>query len=242
MPWEIRIRPRLWGLPCGRSVWYLSHAGDYYEMPDGTFLPARTGPVWCRSCRGYTTGELIEGLPELEQEIQQQRRRVATLAEGIDLGRRPELGDFENSSSWFEAFEAWSRASVARDRLSRLETRSRWRPTRCSPPRCLECGSADISDALDGARNPRGPGRLRVTVECGCDVGYPLRFFTPEGHRIEKDDATFLETFVRCFGPPATRPTEQTDFDDPLPRGWVGGFCPEVGEEEFLKELDIGAG
>ena len=53
----------------GETQEYFGSRGDYYELRDGTQIDVRSQPIWCRRCGGFTDGESIERLEEIDQQI-----------------------------------------------------------------------------------------------------------------------------------------------------------------------------
>jgi hypothetical protein len=157
--------------PGGEVREFYGSRGDYYGLEDGSQIEVRSGPVWCHRCGGFTHGESIEPPEEIDRQI-------------ADL-RDPE-------SELFRFFQAGGTGSLGVGGIRfimELEARRRWLMGRKSPPKCLECGSADIVVLPEGQeiRNPTGPGRVEVTVTGLCSTSFNNRFYTPEGDRIPRD-------------------------------------------------------
>jgi hypothetical protein len=161
-------------LPGGETREFYGSRGDYYEFDDGSHIDVRSGPVWCRRCNGFTDGESIEGLDEIERQ----------------------LADLDDPASELYRFtEDTSPTADGRPRLRPLVTelltkRRRWREGRRSPPKCLQCGSAEIVVLPcegERVRNPAGTGWVEVTITGLCSTSFNNRFYTPEGDRIPRD-------------------------------------------------------
>src|ERR1700722_2688975 len=56
-------------LPGGQTEEFYGSRGDHYELPNGTHIDLRSSPVWCRRCNGFTDGEWIEALEEIDHQI-----------------------------------------------------------------------------------------------------------------------------------------------------------------------------
>jgi hypothetical protein len=55
-------------LPGGETQELYGSRGDYYELANRTHLDLRSSPVWCRQCNGFTDGESIEVLEEIDRQ------------------------------------------------------------------------------------------------------------------------------------------------------------------------------
>jgi hypothetical protein len=149
-------------LPSGEVREFYGSRGDYYELEDGSHINVLSGPVWCHRCNDFTDGEYVGSLEEIDQHLEELR----------------------------DPLSKWSRGLRFRQsHIESLEQRRRWLMGRVSPPKCLECGSAEVVVFPRGERvkNPTGTGWVEVTVTGHCSTSFNNRFYTPEGDRIPRD-------------------------------------------------------
>ena len=166
--YEILIAPGGGGLFAGTR-------GNYYELGEGQQIDVQTTPVWCRRCGDFRHGEGIEPLEEID-------RRLAEL-------------DDPNSFAYQSCFdnlfhEMFGKGEEFRqEQITRLRRRRRWREDRVSPPKCIECGSADIVvlPINEKVPNPAGPGTVEIRIRGMCSTDFNEWHFTPEGERIPRD-------------------------------------------------------
>jgi hypothetical protein len=160
-------------LPSGEVRKFYGSRGDFYELEDGSHLDVRSGPVWCRRCRGFTDGESIESLAEIDGQI----------------------ADLEDPES--ELFRVIVDTFPTPDGLPRLRPRfieilrqrRQWLARRLSPPKCLECGSMEIVVLPEGREvsNPTDTGSVVISISGLCSTSFNNRFYQPEGDRIPRD-------------------------------------------------------
>jgi hypothetical protein len=127
--------------------------------------------VWCRKCKDFTDGEVIESLEEIGQQIADLRDPTSEL-----------FRLYQDSASG-------SIGVVGIHLITELEKRRHWRESRKSPPKCLGCGSTGIIPLPDEQQmvNPTGSGWIEVTVTGLSSTLFMNRYYTPEGDRIPRD-------------------------------------------------------
>ena len=133
-----------------------------YVLNDGTLLPTQQMESWCRNCRNVVAGEVVPTIVQIDEEIRQ-------LTDPND-----------------KIHKCFGRATIEK-MLADARLRLRWRPTRESGPRCLECQSSDIVHITDDSfvdpvsgtniRQLSG-GHASMAVEV-------MRRLTPEGLLLE---------------------------------------------------------
>jgi hypothetical protein len=161
-------------LPSGETRVFCGSRGDYYEFDDGSQIDVRSTPVWCDRCHGFKDGESIESLEEIDQQL-------------ADL-RDPRSELYRLTKDTFPTADKRPRFRPKYVKL--LKQRRRWREGRVAPPKCLECGSAEIVVLpVEGQRvkNPAGTGWVQVAITGLCSTYFNNRFYTPEGDRIPRD-------------------------------------------------------
>jgi hypothetical protein len=158
-------------LPGGETQEVYGSRGDHYELADGTHIDLRSSPVWCRQCNGFTDGESIEALEEIDRQIADLRDPTSELYRFCYPGGEGSI-----------------RVDVIR-LITKLAKRRRWRERRKSPPKCLGCGTSEIVLLPERLKvtNPTGPGWIEVTVTGHCSTSFNNRYYTPEGDRIPRD-------------------------------------------------------
>ncbi len=62
-------------LPGGETEELYGSRGDHYELAKGTHIDLRSTPVWCHQCDGFTDGESIEALEEIERRKTERARK-----------------------------------------------------------------------------------------------------------------------------------------------------------------------
>ena len=55
--------------PGGETQEICGSRGDHDELANGTHIDLCSSPVWCRQCAGFTDGESIEALDEIDRQI-----------------------------------------------------------------------------------------------------------------------------------------------------------------------------
>ena len=96
----------------------------YYVLNDGALLATQQTESWCRRCRNVVAGEVVPTIVQIEDEIRQ-------------------LTDVND-----KIHKCFFRATIVQ-MLADARLRLRWRPTRESNPRCLDCQSTDIVNITD---------------------------------------------------------------------------------------------
>jgi hypothetical protein len=103
------------------SAWVLFSAFLDYRLDDGSKLHVEQQPAWCPLCGSFVTAELLQAGDDMEREI----------------GRLQSwLGDRQPRQA--------GQRRMAEKSLAELKRRLRWRRSRVGPPRCLQCGSAEV--------------------------------------------------------------------------------------------------
>ena len=100
-----------------------------YELPDAATVAIETTFVWCDACRAIRWGEILPDLVQLEGDLASARAEDPQVIERLKLsaGRHITLDE------------------LLADHIDRLRRRVAWRRSRKSPPRCLECGSLEVT-------------------------------------------------------------------------------------------------
>lgn len=73
--------------------------------------------------------------------------------------------------------------------IERAQKRRRWRERRSAPPKCIRCGSTEITTLPNNkpVPNPEGDGTITVSISGMCSTDFNEWYFTPEGDRIPRD-------------------------------------------------------
>lgn len=141
-----------------------------YVLEDRNFLETLQKESWCRCCGTIVAGEFIPSMQEIENEI----RRVTDPNDKIH--------------------KVFGRGTIDRI-LADARIRLQWRPTRNSPPRCLDCQSTDIINIpAENFVDPVSGTKFRL-LSCGhaSMATETRRRLTPEGLLFEKDDNGLLD-------------------------------------------------
>jgi hypothetical protein len=151
-------------LPEDRIQDFCAWGGLYYVMADGQTTLLLTQPVWCRNCMRITQGELLGPASDWDQKIVELQNEIK---DNLSRG-------FGNGDSGPEK------------RLANYINQRRLRMERKSPPRCIECGSADCVVFPQGQEvpSPKGHGRVVVRQVGMCDNGYRYWYYSQEGERM----------------------------------------------------------
>ena len=144
--------------------WPIGSAFLDYILGDGTRLHVNQADCFCTDCDHFVIGERIETVAEIEHQIDQiqnhpesNQRKVAEF-----------VGDIPNQ-------------------IAALHIRVEWRKSRQSPPKCLHCGSTDISAIPDEEEfdHPVTGHRMKVSFRGFSDAAPWHATFTPEGERLD---------------------------------------------------------
>ncbi|MBC8136131.1 MAG: hypothetical protein H8F28_09620, partial [Fibrella sp.] len=132
----------------------------------------RDSLVWCLDCRALRSAEELPTAESFE-------RRIEAL-------RQNRLEEYE-----IEIVQAIGEAEWIAEKLAEATAGLRWRRERCSPPRCLECGSTDFvpipmlfdDEEMEHFIHPDCGGNLiRTGGMFARESGYPL--YDGEGKRL----------------------------------------------------------
>jgi len=121
-------------------------------MHDGSKVSIQRTFVWCATCREVRWGEELADLVELERDF------AATSSKNPAV-----LEELSFSVSRYQTLD-----ELLASRTRELESRIAWRRIRTSPPRCLECGSMEITP-LERSETRSGNEKwtLREHTSCG---------------------------------------------------------------------------
>jgi hypothetical protein len=161
---------RLTFLPEQRTQDFAGSRGNYYRLDDGSQITLHSRPVWCNRCDKVTHGEEIESIEEIDKEIARQERLAAEYWRDI---ARPPLPTPDAPGDRHQ-----------RERIAELQLRRTWRLNRRSPPRCIQCGSAEIVQLEHRKPVHAGHGTVVLEMIGMCSTGFNMWYFTPEGERI----------------------------------------------------------
>jgi len=149
-----------------KKVGYLiGAAGCSYLLPDGTYLRLHSGPAWCRQCRRFANAESMPTVEHLESTIAQ----LSDPVECAKLFPAP-LGPYD--------------PVIIAEMIERQRKCIEWRRIRSSPPRCLRCGSTDITPLPFDQPTPHPGGHGDILVHADFGGGITPRgetLYTPEG-------------------------------------------------------------
>ena len=161
---------RLTFLPEGRTEDFYEPCGTYYRLDDDNKIELQSQPVWCERCGTVTHGETIESVEQIDKKIANLERLAAEIRLSMTQPPLPAL-DAPGDRHQLE-------------QISELQLRRKWRRERSSPPRCILCGSSQITP-LD-CDVPVRAGRGFVVLEFAglYSGGFYTWYFTPEGERI----------------------------------------------------------
>src|SRR5688500_1465055 len=137
-------------LPDGPTERFAGSRGNYYEFSEFDRLDLHSVPVWCCRCARITHGEDLSTLEEIDQQIRDLHDPKS------QLYRMTRHGASERLLGKGEEF--------LQEQLAERRRRRRWRQSRKSPPKCICCGSTEISRLPIGkpVPNPGGAGQLEV--------------------------------------------------------------------------------
>jgi len=170
MPGYYEIR---W-LPDGRTEKFAGSRGHYYEFSESDRLEFDAGPVWCHRCGTITHGESLSTIEEIDQQIRDLGDPSSELFSMTQNSLLAEMGHGEE---------------FRREQITELQRRRRWRESRKSPPRCIQCGTTEILPLPLGVPvpNPLGKGEIQIDCIGIFSTDFTGWFFTPEGDRIQRD-------------------------------------------------------
>jgi predicted nucleic acid-binding Zn ribbon protein len=149
---------------CGQE-YVVRQIQRYYELEDGSLLVRRL-PAWCHAEKTMVEAEAIDDVEALE-------RIVAMVEAEVEKSGGDHQTEFDNATT-----------------LDESRRRLRWRRTRRSPPRCLECGSTNVESVPESSdqgelRHPSCGGVLSLTAMDLEDLDSdPIRY-DAEGIRLE---------------------------------------------------------
>jgi hypothetical protein len=160
---------RIRWLPNGPSENLAGVDGNYYELPEGGHLSLDSEPVWCSRCGKVTHGERLPAVEAIDARIRGSED-PASIAESM---RRPTLRELPGRAAEFPY-----------GGLADMQRRRKWRASRESAPKCIQCGATDIILLELGkvVETPRGS--LQVDCVGFCDACSNPWVFTPEGDRV----------------------------------------------------------
>ena len=144
--------------PGGRAIDFVGSKHEYV-MPDGERIGVVCQLVWCVRCGKITEGEEVP--------------TVADLDEKISFWERPP-GPTSGNRRLRQTFAAM------------FKQRRQWRLTRVGPPKCLTCGSAEVTAFPNNVAvpHPAGSGTVRVHADSIYYVLGGPDLLTPEGDRL----------------------------------------------------------
>ena len=134
-----------------------------YRLATGDVLHVRQTECWCFTCERIDMAERVDSLDELQSELQRlqypdedESRMIAFIGVAIEK------------------------------RIAETELRIKWRRNRISPPKCLHCGSTDITRLpdTDEFRHPQTEERVVVAGRGFASTDEWHAEFTPEGDVI----------------------------------------------------------
>ena len=159
-------------LPEGRTRRFSGSCGNYYRLGDGSELELYSEPVWCHRCGGVAHGEDLGTVERIDRWVADLERLAAEIRRETT---RPPLPAPDAPGDRHQ-----------RARIAELMLRRAWRASRRSPPRCIFCGTTEIT-LLEHGKPVRAGRQSFVVLEvvighCGrLDNGW---YFTAEGERI----------------------------------------------------------
>jgi hypothetical protein len=164
-------------LPEGKVQRFAGSRGNYYEFEDGSHLDIHTAPVWCHHCGDITHGEQIKALEEIDKELADLDDPNSELYRFTMMSLLPELDAIS------------PRESFRLERIEETRKRRQWNERRSSPPKCIHCGSTNITllPMEQPILIPPGPISVVVRFAGMCSTDFNEWFFTPEGDRIPRD-------------------------------------------------------
>ncbi|APR84223.1 Hypothetical protein A7982_09572 [Minicystis rosea] len=148
-------------------------SGCAYRLPDGERVSIRSVPAWCAGCATVINAEHLPPLADVEHE----------------------LADFESQGPGYQSFVELASQfdpshGLVERHLADLRTTLAWRRMRRGPPRCLRCGSPDITyltratpDAHPTGVHPSCGGTLTLTGFAHAS-GVSEQWYSVEGERL----------------------------------------------------------
>ena len=168
---------RLTFLPEGRTQKFAGSRGDYYRLADGSEITLCSGPVWCAACAKVTHGEQIESIQEIDRRIRDLERLAAEIRREMS---RPPLPAPDAPGDRHQ-----------QEQIAELKLRRDWRRQRRSPPKCLACGSTDITPLDHGKPVRISGGRVRCDCIGMCSTDFNMCYYSPEGDLVERGQPTY---------------------------------------------------
>lgn len=141
-----------------------------YRLPDGSFLHVRQQECWCPVCDCFVFAEDVPSLADLEAE----------------------LARLLNPDEELQRVIAFLEVPVE-NRIAEARRRVAWRRNRKSPPKCLHCGSTNITIApyvqeSEEFRHPKTGERVVIAGRGFSDAAPWHAEFTAEGDLIRSDE------------------------------------------------------
>lgn len=142
-----------------------------YRLPDGSLLHVRQRECWCQVCDSFLFAEDVPPLEALETELARLMIPDEELRQAL----------------------AFLEVSIE-ERIEDTQQRIEWRRTRKSPPKCLHCGSTNITilpnlQESEEFRHPKTGERVVVAGRGFSDAAPWHAEFTAEGDSIRSDDS-----------------------------------------------------
>ena len=164
-------------LDTGEETEWYDMRGLYYEFECGATIDVWPTPAWCDQCQDFVDGEMIPSLKRLEDEL-------AELRDPTSARSRFHTDD---EPPFDQPLYRARRKQLYANTINEAELRVDWRRDRAAPPKCLHCGSANITFPDDtNATMMTGRGLVEVKMAGFCSAVFMNWFFTPEGDRISR--------------------------------------------------------
>ena len=154
----------------------LSESPRIYNIPSGENIYIETQCAWCSSCSCGVEAERVRTLMEIQSDLDALIAKEPEMLEGVKDTMQPD-----------ETIESALERAVLH-----LTQRRDWRKSRQSPPKCLECGSMEITPFLKRDHYELKDGDFETVEHSGCggqlhlaNVGFniPMNrdYYTAEG-------------------------------------------------------------
>lgn len=164
-------------LPEQRTEDFVGSRDDYYRLPGGAKITVYSVPAWCERCVKVIHGEQIESVDAIDKRIADLERLAAEIRGEMT---RPPLPAPDAPGDRHQ-----------QEQIAELKLRREWRARRSSPPKCLTCGSTVIVPLDDGKTMRITGGSVRCDFTGIGDTASHMRFYSPEGDLIERDQPTY---------------------------------------------------